>query len=247
MIKRTLAFVAMIAVTSTAFGFEEPAPAFAGGQSIVTEGTIVYDNNGTVQSALSSADLTATWGDVNTMTDTGVLDDFTVGIFNSASGGNTGQIITGDVTASFFEFDAMAGTFGALIGSFTGGFDLSGLAGGGLDPGFFTTVSFSGLAGLGIDLAPHTTIGVTHTLSALTGGTLRTGIVSSNPPIIGTSDPTGFIDASDIGSGPGFFTLTGGAPIDTLYQIGVIPVPEPASVLTVLAGFFGVAVMRRRK
>jgi hypothetical protein len=200
--------------------------------------TVVYTNldpTGALR-AFGSGDLSATFGDDLDLVVGGELTDFQFTVFNSNGAGNTGLLDTFDAEISFFDG---AGTF---IDSFTSSFDFTTP----LTPGGFGLLSVTNLGGLDIDL-PEDVI-VTQQLSNITGGTTQIGVVSSNPVTVGSAEDTLFIDASDVGSGPGFFNITSmgqPSPFFAGYSVTVIPVPEPTT-----AGLFGlgaVAFLRRRR
>ncbi len=205
-------------------------------------GQIIYDSTtGGTLGAFSSTDLGATFGDAITTVGTGVLSEFTLSVFNSATA-NTMPITAADVTVDFFAGDETA--IGASLGSFTGSFNLTSP----LAPGTFTFITYTGLESLNIDLNVNDVV-VTQQLSNIQGGSVRAGVISAVPVGVGSSFPGIYIEASTVNMGtPGFYNITsGGVPVDfdLGYQVSVVP--EPASaVILMLGGLLGIGILRRR-
>lgn len=195
----------------------------------------VYNNHPSASNfGLSSTDLTSIWGDELTTTGTGTLQEFGLTIFNSGS--SAGPLVTADVAINFFRISDSS-----LIGGFTGTLDF----GAGLNPGFFSRVTFTGLDGLGIDL-DTTNILVTQQRTDHTGTASRLGIASLMPILVGSSPDDMYVDSDTVGGGvPGFynFTVAGApAPANPGYRVAV---PTPASMA--LLGLGGLFAARRRR
>ena len=195
-------------------------------------GTVIYSNTASAANAgTSSLDLNTRWGDSLHMTGSGVLDEFSLTVFNSSSSGNTGSILTYEVEVLFYR---LADT------SFVGGFSGTINFGAGLNPGFYSVVTFTGLSGLGIDLDTADVLATQKRLSH-TGTSFRMGVASLVPVTIGSSDLSFYKD--DPSSPPaGFYTFSSGAPADLGYQV-VIPTPGALALL----GFGGAFAARRRR
>lgn len=196
----------------------------------------IYDNvspPAAANSGISSTDLNSIWGDRCNTLGTGTLCSFKMTVFNSATG-NTAPILTYDTSVTF-EDQSDATMFG--------GFTSSVNFGAGLNPGFFSIVTFTNLESLNISLA-DTDLLIKQTRTAHTGGSLRMGIVSLNPLLAGTSSPDDiFVSSSTIGGGtPGFY-LFGNPAIQANVGYGVL-IPEPASLGLLALG--GLALIRRR-
>lgn len=196
-------------------------------------GFTLYSNTTSAANvATSSLNLNTRWGDTLNMVGTGVLDSFSLTVFNSASG-NTGTILTYDVDIQFFRANDLS-----YIGGFTGTINF----GAGLNAGFYSIATFTGLAGMGINLD---TAGIlaTQARTAHTGDSIRMGVASLNPVTIGSSPDTFYKD--DPSSPPaGFYTFSGGAtPAQIGYQVVAIPAPGAAALL----GLGGLVATRRRR
>lgn len=196
-------------------------------------GTAVYSNIGSAaNAATSSSNLTTRWGDRLNMTGSGVLQEFSLAVFNSTSGGNTGSILTYLVDVQFYRQSDSS-----LIGGFSGNINF----GTGLNAGFFSTVTFTDLAGLGIDL-DTADIFVTQQRLSHTGTSNRMGVASLSPITIGSS-PVDFYRDDPSAPPAGFYVFSGGTvPADLAYQV-VVPAPAAASLL----GFGGLLAARRRR
>lgn len=222
----------------------EPAPGFAGhyyfdvatGEMVSPRGTgvAVYDNTGSPANfAVSSTDLASTWGDQLAMTGTGVLEEFKFTVFNSATA-NTGNLLTATVAIRFYR----AGD-SSLIGGFNGNVNF----GAGLNPGFYSTVTFTGLDGLGTPIALDTTdVIVTQQITTFTGTTVRLGVASQDPVIVGSSPESMYADSDTVGGGVAGFYTFGSGPANPGYQV-VVPTPASAALL----GLGGLVAARRRR
>lgn len=204
------------------------------GHTISASGTVVYDNTPSAPNGgISSGNLATIWGDTLNMTGSGRLQEMTLTIFNSTSGGNVGNYVSSNLAVSFQRLSDSS-----LIGGFNGTLDFSGDP---LPPGFYSLITFTGLDSLALDIDTADVI-VTQQLANVAGGTTRMGVVSLNPVVIGGSPVSFYMD--DPSAPPaGFYTVNGGA---TPIQLGyLVSVPEPA-VMSVLAlgGLLG--LIRRR-
>jgi hypothetical protein len=201
--------------------------------------TIAYDTTGgTAAAGISSTDLTGLYGDRVTLTQTGILDTFRFSFFNSATG-NTGSVIAGTTTLTFYDATAYSGS-GALpaaIGSFTHNSNF----GSGLSAGSFTDISVTGLSTLNIVLPQN--VLVTQRFTQTSGTSTRYGTVINNTaPSVGSSGNTIFI--SNSANPAGYYPVGAFTNANLRYQIGIVPVPEPAGlaavgVLAVAAGALG--------
>jgi len=196
-------------------------------------GDIVYSNTGNpANAATSSSNLNTRWGDRLNMTGTGVLQDFSFTLFNSTSGGNTGSILTAQVELRFFRQSDSS-----YIGGFSGNVNF----GAGLNPGFYSTITFTDLAGLGINL-DTANIFVTQQRLSHTGASTRMGVASLAPINVGTS-PVDFYRDDPSAPPAGFYVFSGGTvPGDLGYRV-VVPTPAAASLL----GLGGLFATRRRR
>jgi hypothetical protein len=168
--------------------------------------TIVYDNTASPANfGVSSTDLASVWGDELVLLSGGPLTDHTFSIFNSGS--SAGPLTTCTATISFYD---------AITTTFLGGYNVNLNFGAGLPQGFFTLVAINGLGGLGINLTND--VIETQTLSAVVGAT-RLGIASLNPPTVGASPASMFINSLTIGPA-GFYTF-GNGPANPGNQITV--------------------------
>ena len=198
---------------------------------------IAYTNRPSpANSGFANPDLTATYGDELTLAATGRLQEVSFGVFNAGS--SAGAMTGATVGLDFFR---------ASDGSSLGGFsvDLSGVLGTTpLDPGFFREFSIPDLASEGIDIDTDEII-MLQSYSDVTGASVI-GVASRVPPTVGSAIPQLYIDATGVGSGPGFFNITDAnqQPL-TFNMVAEIVVPSPAgaSVLA-MAGLVG---LRRRR
>ena len=219
---------AAMAQRATAPATSEPAGGFAGYyvHDAITSTTlrqpnapqavpvVVYDN--TTSPALfgvSSTDLTATWGDELFTTNVGTLSGLMFSVFNS--GTSAGALLT-----SLVQFDIFDGTSFAPLGSFTTNVNY----GAGLNAGFYTLVTVTGLEPFAINI-PSSPVIVLQTINSKTGPASRLGIVSLNPPTVGSSLADMYIDATTIGAA-GWYTF-GNGPANPGYQVSVVTAPVP--------------------
>lgn len=176
---------------------------------------VVYDNTASAaQFGFSSTDLGAVFGDQLATTGTGTLTSCMFALYNSTS--SAGPVLSAVFTVSFYDANTLAalGSFVANVGF-----------GAGLPAGFYTFVSVTSLDPLAIDLTT-TDVVVTQTVSSFTGTATRLGIVSLDPPTVGSSDPAMYVDASTVGPA-GWYNIQG-FNANPGYQVSVVSGPVPA-------------------
>ncbi len=155
----------------------------------------VYDNTtATANFGFSSTDLTSIFGDRVTTTGIGILQQTDFSVFNSGS--SAGPVLTASFNISYLN-----GATNVPLGGFTTGVVAFGT---GLNPGFFTFVTVTGLGGLNIGLNT-TDVAIRQQIATKTGTASRMGIVSLDPPTVGSSANTMFI--SNISSPAGYYTI----------------------------------------
>ncbi len=200
--------------------------------------TVVYSNAGTggALRAFASTDLTATFGDDLDLVQGGELSEFRFSVFNSSTSAGALNSFTGNI--NFFEPDT-----GTFIGGFTSSFNFNTP----LAPNSFSRLTVTGLDALDIVL-PEDVL-VTQSLTNIVGAANNLGVVSSNPIAVGSAVDQLYIDASTVNGGTaGFYDITSmgvASPFYTIYEVTVIPVPEPTTAG--LAGLAGLAFLRRRR
>lgn len=197
---------------------------------------VLYDNTSSPTNAgFSSTNLSRVYGDVVNLSQTGVLDRLTLSLFNSSSS-NTGSILAGTFSVNIYNaagYTGGAASAQPLLGSFSGNVNF----GTGLAAGFFTTVQFTGLASQNINLT--SSILITQSFSQTSGTSVRYGVVSANPPSVGSSANTFYQGGPGVTEG--LFT-SGTTPVNLIYRVEAVP--EPA---TMTALGLGVAAMLRRR
>ena len=179
----------------------------------------VYNNTNpqaAIVGSITSTDLAAQWGDRVTTTGTGLLQENDFTIVNA--GTSAGPLLTATFGIALFN-----GTTSALLGSYS----TNPVNFGSLGQGFFTVLTITGLAGLNINLNTTDVI-MRQQVLAKTGTATRLGVVLFDPPTIGSSTNTMYINASTVGPA-GFYNL-GTAPnfvnANPGYRINVAqPVP----------------------
>lgn len=186
----------------------------------------------TAERAFSSGETTAVFGDQLTLAGTGVLQAFSFTLFNSGS--SAGALASAQVAIDFYR-----ASDGSSIGGFT--VNTGNIA---LGAGFYTVLNVADLAALGLVL-DTTDVIVTQSLVSTVGAANRLGVVSTGAPSIGSSIEQLYIDALDVGSGPGFYNITSGGlpvPFHAGYRV-VVPAPGAFALL----GAGGVLAARRRR
>ena len=159
----------------------------------------VYDNvhpPAVAQFGFSSTDLTAIFGDRVTTTGGGLLDQNDFSVYNS--GTSAGNLETASFVISFYDGASMA---------FLGGYVTPVIGMGPLPPGYYVFASFTGISALSINL-PTTDILVTQQVMDHTGTANRLGIVSLDPPGVGSSGPSFYVNASTVGPA-GYYNING--------------------------------------
>lgn len=178
----------------------------------------VYNNTNpqaTANFGFSSTDLAAQWGDRVTTTGTGILQENDFTVFNTGS--SAGPLLS--ATFNIFLNDAASLTF---LGGYTTGLVTFGA---GLNPGFFSIITVTGLGGLNINVNT-TDVLMRQQVATKTGTANRLGIASLDPPTIGSSANTMYINASTVG--PAGYYNVGNPPLNANpgYRINVsAPVP----------------------
>jgi hypothetical protein len=178
----------------------------------------VYNNTNpttTVLGGFSSTDLNAQYGDRVTTTGTGILQENDFTIFNNSTNG-------GVLLSTTFNIALFNGTTSALLGSYS---TLPVTFGAGLNPGFFSVVTITGLGGLNINVNTNDVI-IRQQCGTRVGAANKLGVVIIDPPTIGSSTNTMYINATTVGAA-GFYNL-GNPPINANpgYRINVSqPVP----------------------
>lgn len=177
---------------------------------------VIYDNTASPANfGFSSTDLLAVWGDELFTVGTGILSTQRFSIFNAGS--SLGPLLTATVSVSIFDAASAA-----LLGSYNVNVNF----GAGLNPGFFSNVLVTNLDPLAINLTT-TDIVVMQRVTAKTGTANRLGIASLNPPTVGASPNTMYIQAASVNAGtPGFYTIASG-PANPLYQLQTATPPVP--------------------
>lgn len=156
----------------------------------------VYNNTNPLAATLgglSSTDLNAQWGDRVTTTGTGILQENDFTVYNPGS--SAGPLASGTFNIALFD-----GATLAMIGNYNVGVTFSGLS-----PGFFSIVTVTGLGGLNINVGTTDVVMLQQSLTRV-GTATRLGIVSANPPSIGSSTTQMYANATTIGPA-GFYTI----------------------------------------
>jgi hypothetical protein len=156
----------------------------------------VYNNTNPAPApnfGFSSTDFAAQWGDRLATTGTGILQENDFTVFNSAGG---------SLISASFNINLFDGTTLASLGGYTTG---TVSFGAGLPAGSFSIITITGLGGLNINVNTTDVI-MLQQIAAKTGTTTRLGIASLDPPSIGTSANTMYINASTVGPA-GFYNI----------------------------------------
>lgn len=182
-------------------------------------GTDIYSN---VLSAanfgFSSTSLTSIWGDRVTTVGTGILseEDFTV--FNTLT--SVGSLTSATFNLAFFDAVSLASLGGYTTGLVT--------FSGGLPANSYAIVTIFGLGPANINLNVNDVL-VTQQIGVKNGAANRLGIASLDPPTVGSSANTMYINSSTVGPA-GYYNI--GNPIlnaNPGYRLNVTaPVPTQA-------------------
>ena len=209
--------------------------------SVNAQAFIVYDNMAapsTVSTGTSDALTSATWGDQVTLLQGGQLDSFGFSIFNSTTGGNTGNLLTANVEIRFYDLTGGAYTGGANTKPLIGGFNGTVNFGTGLNAGFFSAINFTGLSGFGINLPQNVLI--TQRVASFTGTTNRLGVVTYTTDNVGTSIGNNWYLKN--ATTEGLFAFGGTTSNKIAYSVGLAPEPGSMAVLGL-----GIAALVRRR
>ena len=182
---------------------------------------LAYDNTASAANfGFSSTDLAADWGDRLFLVGTGMLSEHKFTIFNT--GTSAGPLLTANVAVDFFD---------AVSSAFLGGYTTNVNFGAGLGLGFYSIVTVPGLDPLLINIST-TDIIVVQSILAKTGAANRLGIASLNPPTVGSSVSTMYINATTVGA-PGFYNI-GNPPLPANpgYSLSLVDPPVPAKTST---------------
>lgn len=176
--------------------------------------TIAYDNTASGPNfGFSSTDLAADWGDECFTVATGLLSENKFTLYNGT--GSAGVLLTAMVEVDFFDGPSS---------TFLGGYTTNVNFGTGLPVGFFSIITVPGLDPLLINLT-STDIVVIQSILSKTGAASRLGIASLNPPTVGSSVGSMYINASTVGPA-GFYNI-GNPPVPANpgYEIALAPPP----------------------
>jgi hypothetical protein len=206
--------------------------------------TVVYDNLNTSATA-GYSELTANgpiFGDALTLSQPGMLAQFSASLYNSSSGANTGSILTGTTQINFYD-NTVPYTGGVLsnplLGTGTLTWDFTG--DGGLAAGFYDTMT-ADFSSLNINLPLEILVTQQFTL---TGGTsTRNGVILCLDPLVGSSPNTVYIESASTSAG--LYTFSGN-PGQFCYAIAVVPEPTPYLAASLLVGFAAWHRCRRQR
>jgi len=178
--------------------------------------TVIYQNTTSAANfAYSSTDLAAIWGDELFTIDLGTLQEMSLAIYNSSS--SVGPLLTATVEVHVYD-----GGTSTHLGGFSANFNF----GTGLNAGFYAIGTISGLDVLAIDLSTTDLI-VTQTITAHTGTANRFGIISFDPPTVGSSGADMYISATTVGPA-GWYNITG-YNANPGYAVTVVSSPVPTT------------------
>jgi hypothetical protein len=164
----------------------------------------------------------AQFGDRVLTTGTGILQENDFTIYNSGS--SVGPLFSASFNIGHFDAATMT-----LLGAYTTGVVTFGATG--LLPGQFSIITVTGLSGLNINVNT-TDVLIVQQIATKTGTADRLGIASLDPPTIGSSSNTMYINAASVGPA-GYYNIGGGTPLNANpgYRINLAQ-PVPASSKT---------------
>jgi hypothetical protein len=204
--------------------------------------TVVYDNLGTSPTA-GYGEANANhpiFGDALNLSQGGQIGNVGLSIYNAGAAGNTGTILTGNLTINIYN-NTTAYAGGALsslplLGTVTEALNF----GTGLPLNNFADVSFN-LSAQNINVPQN--IFITQQFTETSGTSTANGVVLFGDPTIGTSPENVYVNSS--GTPEGLYSFSG-IPSQFGYHIEVVVAPEPSTLA--LAGLaVAVLVFRRRK
>jgi len=210
--------------------------------------TVVYENISNPNSALAGySEPNANnpiFGDALNLTQGGTLSHVGLTLFNSTLGGNTGAILSGNMTLNLYNNTVPYTGVGSLSASdpliasvlLTWTF-----SGSGLEPGFFSIGTFD-LTSLNITVPQN--IFVTQQFTLTSGTSINNGVVLFPNPSIGSSPANVYISSS--ATPEGLYTFSGGNPNQFGYHIDIQIVPEPTSLVLAGLGASALLIFRRR-
>lgn len=187
---------------------------------------IVYDNLNSGVAAGASQLNTAkpVYGDSLSLTQGGQVSQVGLTLFNSTFGGNTGSILTGTMTLTFYDNTTpySGGTLSnPVLGSTVLNVDFT--SSGGLAPGSFAPIN-ADLTSLNI-VVPQNIL-LTQQFTQVTGTSTNNGIVFFFNPTVGSS-PNNYYLKTDTSEGLSTLSTS-----QVGYQIQIVAaVPEPSSLL----------------
>lgn len=202
---------------------------------------VVYNGMSAPNYGYSSADPSTYYGALVSVTRTGTLGSVGFSLYNGSSSGGT--IVAGTMKMSIY--DASQGTSGAstylpLLASLSIPLNFSSAP---LAAGYYTTYYTGDLSTQNISITSR--VLVTQQFELTQGSATRFGIASSGTaPTTGSS--TGHYFISNSQNPPGFYSGLDGSNAFPLYQLAVVPEPEPyaAAAGLVLVGW---SVWRRSR
>jgi hypothetical protein len=208
--------------------------------------TVVYENlTGSALAGYSEANANnPIFGDALNLSQGGHLANVGLTLFNSNSGGNTGAILSGNMTLNIYNNTVPYTGVGALsasdplIASVLLNWTFSGA---GLPAGSYSVGSFD-LTSLNINIPQN--IFVTQQFALTSGTSTRNGVVLFPDPTIGSSPANVYISSS--ATPEGLYTFSGN-PNQFGYHVDIQVVPEPTALALAGLGASGLLVFRRRK
>jgi hypothetical protein len=207
--------------------------------------TVVYENlTGSPLAGYSEPNANnPIFGDALNLSQGGKVGSVGLTLFNSNSGGNTGAILSGNMTLNIYNNTVpyAGGSLSAsdpLIASVILTWTFSGT---GLAAGFFSVGTFD-LSSLNITVPQN--IFVTQQFTETSGTSTRNGVVLFPDPTVGSSPANVYINST--ATAEGLYTFSGN-PNQFGYHIDLQLVPEPTSLALAGLGAAGLVIFRRRK